>query len=812
MKQKITKRAAALALAVMLCLTACFTAFAEGKTYTVKECDNLQITLPDNMAAVTRSSAADDRFFTLHGLDYNQVMSDFQSGDIYLQAMDDVEAVTVTLSYLESEQSKSIGNYNKLSGSELQQIAQNFIAASGTEIRYNSATLDQAESSAVWIYFNMSTKTADGKTVTQYQASTVYNGKNISVTYYRNGGSVTADDYNILSGIVGSVTFGGNKNFFENLLSMNNMTLYIIIGCAVLAIILLIIIIVAVSKSKKRKKKSKNDKILQELAGKYQTNRGNSYPENEPYYEEEPQQRAYESEPSRTYDDSYGAAEAPVQQDISTKYDDYSDYEDGITRKYSDEDIDRLLGDIEDKENFNDALPAAQADSEIASEVRDSVIAGGVIAGFVADEAGEPREKAPETAEDSALTAYNEEVEEDSPEASYPDEELSEAADEAPAGVVFDSEPEPGGDEDERDMLRRADALLAELGLLDEPEQPEEAPEEEPAEEPAEEPVEEPVEEPEEISPETAEEPALEADDGEALADDFFDDSRLEAEEYEQPEPLPDETEAEIAEEYSEDEHGVLRRADGLLAEFGLLDEPEESEETEEPEAFDEPEAPEESSVEEPVTEETVTEESASSEQEEAPEEISEPSEESAGEEPEAEEEPAAEETDDLEDEEFAEYASDEVLVREESNQNRFKNSNDFFEEAPKKVIGVISSKEIEEAEEYDVIGEEEHRAEIIEQEPPKKKGEGFGGVMKKIGGGLKTFGVHCGYFATNVKRAIKRKRAMKKRKKAEEERRRKQMERRRQQRAAQQRQRDRNGLVQVRSRDDRRPGNNKKR
>ena len=120
-------------------------------------------------------------------------------------------------------------------------------------------------------------------------------------------------------------------------------------------------------------------------------------------------------------------------------------------------------------------------------------------------------------------------------------------------------------------------------------------------------------------------------------------------------------------------------------------------------------------------------------------------------------------------------------------------------------MIGVISSQEIEEAEEYDVIGEVEHRAEQIEQEP-EYEGERFSETMKKVGSGLKNFGTHCGYFATNVKRSIKRRRAINKRKKAEEERRQKQIERRRQQRAAQERRRDSNGLVQVHSRDDRRP------
>ena len=141
---------------------------------------------------------------------------------------------------------------------------------------------------------------------------------------------------------------------------------------------------------------------------------------------------------------------------------------------------------------------------------------------------------------------------------------------------------------------------------------------------------------------------------------------------------------------------------------------------------------------------------------------------------------------------------NDEVLVREESRQERFKNSNDFFEEAPRRIFGVISSKQIADAEEYDVIGEEEQRAVEIEKEQPKAK------ERKSVGASVKSFFTHCGYFATNVKREIKRKRAKSKRKKAEEERRRRQMERRQQERAVKERRRDSNGLVQVRSRDDR--------
>lgn len=233
------------------------------------------------------------------------------------------------------------------------------------------------------------------------------------------------------------------------------------------------------------------------------------------------------------------------------------------------------------------------------------------------------------------------------------------------------------------------------------------------------------------------------------------------------------------------------------------------AEETEEEAAAEEPEA-------EPVSEEEppqeAVEETAEEPAKEAVEETAEEPAQEAAEEPEPEEAPteenASEDEDDSEadePDELEEYMNDEDLVREKAKEARFRNSNDFFDEAPRKTVGVISSRDIDEAEEYDVIGEVERRASEVEREAPKpkKKGNGFVGVLKKIGAGIGSFFTHCGYFITNLKREIKRSRAKKKRKKAEEERRRRARER-AAQRRAQQRQRDDNGLVQVRSRGER--------
>ena len=153
------------------------------------------------------------------------------------------------------------------------------------------------------------------------------------------------------------------------------------------------------------------------------------------------------------------------------------------------------------------------------------------------------------------------------------------------------------------------------------------------------------------------------------------------------------------------------------------------------------------------------------------------------------------------EEDEDEQYNNDEVLVRAEAKRTKFADSNDFFDEAPKRVMGVISSKDIQNAEEYDVIGEMERRADEFEKEPPKK-GEKFKGVVKSIAGGIKSFFVHCGYFITNVRREIKRKKALKKRQQYEEDRKRRARERAERQR----RQAENGGLVQVHKRTDRKP------
>ena len=638
--KNIGKKLSALLLGVLLCATAALSAAAATGTVTLEDCDGLQFTLRDNMTAITRSSQPDDSYFTSNGLDYNEVMRAFEEGNIYLQATDNTKAMTLTLSYSESAASKRLGNYKDYDLAQLTEMKNNAIALSGGT--YNSGTPDEVGDNMVWIFYNI---TAEG--VHQYRAETVADGKNIALTLYRNGGDVQPDDYNILTDIVSTVKLTKRAAAAENNKKM--MMIYIAAGAAGVALILLIVLIVVIKKAKKRKKQNNNDKILRELADKYQSRPNNAADD-------------ASAEPQTT-GQTEAVGEAPSDDALADV--DFDDEDDGyVTRRYSDADIARLLGDVEDDENFIDALSAAQIDPEDDPAMTDS-------ATEEADAEPAPVEDAPEQPEtEEAVEAVPQAIRQ--PYAPIPD--LPFAAQDVTADDLLEGIPEATPDE----------AFLE--SVLNE--------EEMPAEEPS----------PEEAEEAPAEEPTPE-----------------EAEETPAGEPAP--------EEAAETEES----ADGEVS--GESDD--------------------------------------------------------------------GEETAEEQDEEFQEFVNDEVLARDESNQEKFKKSSDFFEEAPKKVMGVISSEEIEAAEEYDVIGEVEDRAEALEREP-KSAGAVVKEVFGKIGGGFKYFFTHCGYFCINVKRAIKRRRIRKKRQKEAEARRLRQIEARRNEpRAVDARPRDKNGLVQVHRRDE---------
>jgi hypothetical protein len=567
---------------------------AVSNEYQVSAIDDMSITLPDSMSAVTRDSKESDKYFSVFGLDYNTTMQNFKNSDIYLQGMNEATTLTLTVTMTTTDESKGINNYNLLDSEKLGEVVGNFL----TQNEYSACTPDQSEDSKiVWLYIDASIA-ANGSQIKTYQAHTVYDGMSINVTLQRNGSNLTADDYRVFTEIVKSVSFGSD-GFVSKIIPI------IVIGGFVILIILLIILVIAVKRGKRKSKRNKNDKILSELADKYNLNEEkkkskSSKKKSEPKPEPEPE---LEPQSQQAQDDEFKYIIIPEEDNANKEGSDYIDsemFEDSLEEQFKQ---DYLQSDPEDVKIYDRNRPSRVVSDEEIDEIINSART------FELD----------------------------------------------PENVVYSDEPKY------------------------EPEQPQTV--------------------------------------------------QAQPEEFEQ--------------------------------------EPEQ------------------------IVEEELAEETSDETSEEIAEEI----------------------TDDsgFEQEEFN---NDEVLVREQAKRTKFADSDDFFDEAPTKVRGIISNEELDAAEDYDVISEIEKRAEKVRrtevEKPDVDEGKPIGEIFAGIGSGIKSFGIHFGYFCTNLSRMIKRKRAASKRQKAEQQRRERERQRaqrqRRQQRAAQD-----GSLVQVHKRSDRRPPSNRR-
>ena len=355
MKVTKVKKITAVLCALICAIGSTFICSAASQRYTINEIDDMVIYLPDDMTAITRSSQNTDRYFSVFGLNYDTTMQNFKNGDIYLQGMDSMSSVTVTVTMTKTADSNSIGNYNLLEADKLSQVSSNFLSQS----EYTSCTPDMS-GKIVWLNFDTNV-TSNGLSIRAYQANTVYDGMSVSITLQRNSGNVTPEDYATFTEIVSSVSFLKES-------SIGSMIPYIIIGASVFVILLIIILIIIVKHIKKRRKKNRNDRILEELAGKY-TSKRRSKPaqENSEYsvYEDE---KFEESE--NDSEEEYRIDKTEIDSEDFFKGVEQNENEDVKIYKPSEREVDD--SEIEEILNFkrmSDKKAAAEAEESLAEVV-----------------------------------------------------------------------------------------------------------------------------------------------------------------------------------------------------------------------------------------------------------------------------------------------------------------------------------------------------------------------------------------------------------------------------------------------------------
>lgn len=619
MRKNVLKKSAVAALAVILCVLSVFVCSAADNSYVISEINDMKISLPDNITTVTRSSKADDKYFSVFGLDYDTTMKNLENGNIYLQGMNSNSEITITVTMTQSEESKRIGNYNLLQEDKLSDVTKNFLSQS----EYTACSPDSA-GSIVWMYLAANVN-SNGSQIKTYQANTVFDGKNVNVVIQRNGDDVKPEDYATLNSIVSTVVF-------QKADSSSNIILFVIIGATLLIILIIVFLILIAKFARRKRKKRKNSKIIEELSGKY--TRKNTSQDDYPSYNiadfEESDEPKYDGDNKHSNDDDVVDINPEVHTSASNDDEDFDDYFYGLG-----------LSRNSDKQE-------TKRESENTESYEDEI--------------------------DDILN-YRASVNKKSQ-----------------AVKIYEAKPETEAEEN------------------------------------------------------TA-----------ANVTDNNTDSNIE------------EVEPESVTEVSVDEINVEPSPEEEMIDVEAVDEDTDSTDENTDDSSDD-----------------STEGNDNDDSEEKPQS-----------------EQQSDSSDDADsDDDFNEYTNDEDLVRQDARRAKFNNGYDFFEEAPKKTMGVVSSKEIRDAEDYDVINEVEKRAAAVEK-AGVNAGKSVLNTFKAIGSGIKSFGTHCGYFATNVSRMIKHKRAAKKRRQAEEERRRRAKMRAEKQRE-QRREMQNGGLVQVHKRTDR--------
>lgn len=256
MMKTVLKRVVTLAVCAVTVLCGVFACAGATNDYEIPQIDDMTLSMPDGMSAITRDSKSTDKYFSVFGIDYETTMKSFENGNIYLQGMDSMSSVILTVTMTKNENSENVANYAQLSSSELTNIRNNFLNSE----EYKSCTPDQQEK-VVWLVFDATAQSSDGNVKT-FVANTVYDGMNINITMQRTEGDVTAVDYDTFSKIVSSVKFS-DLPFSKGIIP------YIIIGGGALIVILIILIIIFAIRIRNHKKAKKNNAILEELASKY---------------------------------------------------------------------------------------------------------------------------------------------------------------------------------------------------------------------------------------------------------------------------------------------------------------------------------------------------------------------------------------------------------------------------------------------------------------------------------------------------------------------------------------------------------------
>lgn len=171
-------------LSVLMTVICCFTAFAEGHEYHLKDL-GLSINFPDNMSVATR-------------YDENTALN----GDTYLEAKSSDNSLGITVSMLQNEKTQEIYSFSELSYSAMEEYK--------AEMLKNEQNLDCTDGNyggVKFLDFSQKYKTSQGEDVYGMQSVALVNGKYIFITSQSTGDSFTSSELKLIKGCLESIRF-----------------------------------------------------------------------------------------------------------------------------------------------------------------------------------------------------------------------------------------------------------------------------------------------------------------------------------------------------------------------------------------------------------------------------------------------------------------------------------------------------------------------------------------------------------------------------------------------------------------------------
>ena len=188
-----------LATLLLVMVLLCTPVFSASSTYDLDELA-LQVTIPSGYSVITRDTPAGDPIFSNLGTTKSAIVEQFESGNIYLNAISDTYNEEVVVTMMEN----SLSNFSLLSDTALETLASalvdqyvNYgINVSKFEIYHHS------QAKFVRLYF-----TDTGKTVHGLQYYTIYDGKAMNFTMRSYEGSLSSRQENAIKSIVDSIEY-----------------------------------------------------------------------------------------------------------------------------------------------------------------------------------------------------------------------------------------------------------------------------------------------------------------------------------------------------------------------------------------------------------------------------------------------------------------------------------------------------------------------------------------------------------------------------------------------------------------------------